>query len=170
MNSGKNRLLERLDQYGRTLENSLLCLFLGLMIVLGAMQIVQRNFFDSSFFWSDELLRLLVLWLGLLGAVAASRDDRHISIDILSRFLPEKKNLFLRLLLDLFTVFVCAVLAWHGVGFVRMEQEFGSTVLSGQPAWIFELIIPLAFGLIAYRYAVFFLHRLQQLKNWQGEA
>lgn len=163
-------LLTRLDRYGRIAEDSLLTLLLGLMISLGALQILQRNFFSTSFPWSDELLRLLVLWLGLVGAVAASRDDRHITIDILSRFLSEKNNLRLRLLLDLFTTIVCGVLAWHGVGFIRMEQEFGATALDGLPAWIFELIIPLAFGLIAWRYAVFFLQRLRTLNGMRGES
>ncbi|NIQ95572.1 MAG: TRAP transporter small permease [Desulfuromonadales bacterium] len=163
-------ILDRLDRAGRCLENTLLCLLLGLMIVVGAMQIVQRNFFDTSFIWSDELLRLLVLWLSLIGAVAASREDRHIAIDLFSRFLSQKKNLVVRLVVDLFTVIVCAVLAWSGTRFVALEREFGSTVLNGQPAWVLQVVIPLTFGLIAYRYLVFFLRHIGQLKGMRGET
>ncbi len=162
--------LGRLDRVGRYLENSLLTLLLGLMIVIGAMQIVQRNFFDTSFIWSDELLRLLVLWLSLVGAVAASREDRHIAIDLFSRFLSEKNNLMVRLVLDLFTVVICSLLAWSGSQFVAMEKEFGSTVLTGQPAWIFQVVIPVTFGLIAYRYLVFFCKHLKQLQAMRREA
>jgi len=35
----------------------------------------------------NEALRLLVLWLTLAGAVAASRADRHVSISLLDRLL-----------------------------------------------------------------------------------
>ncbi|PLX74979.1 MAG: TRAP transporter small permease [Desulfuromonas sp.] len=163
-------VLVRLERFGRYLENSLLCLLLGLMLAIGAMQIIQRNFFSTSFIWTDESLRLLVLWLSLVGAVTASRDDKHITIDILSRFLTGKKRLFLLLVLDLFTVSVCSLLAWYGGSFVRMELEFSSKVLSDLPAWIFESVIPIAFGLIAYRYAIFFCKNLCKLRDlWRQE-
>ncbi len=170
MRSEPPAFLSRLDRFGRYFENSLLCGLLGLMITLGAMQIVQRNFLSSSFQWTDELLRLLVLWLGLFGAVAASRDDKHITIDILSRFLSEKKGLVLRLFLDLFTAVVCGILAWSSGRFVQMEREFDSVVLVNLPAWIFEAVIPVAFGLIAYRYTIFFFQHLNRLRSWRGDA
>jgi TRAP-type C4-dicarboxylate transport system permease small subunit len=170
MPGSDSTFLARLDRFGRYCENSLLFVLLGAMIAIGTMQIVQRNFLDSSFPWSDELLRLLVLWLGLVGAVAASRDDKHITIDILSRFLSEKNNFRLRLLLDFFTAFICGLLAWHGGRFVQMEREFASVVLNGLPAWIFEAIIPVAFGLIAYRYGLFFVRNIVHLINMRGES
>lgn len=166
----EEKLLARLERFGRYFENSLLCFLLGLMITIGSMQIIQRNFFSTAFSWSDELLRLLVLWLGLVGAIAASRDDKHITIDILSRFLSGKRNLILRLVLDFFTAATCSVLAWYGTRFIRMESEFGATVLVDLPAWIFEAIIPVAFGLIAYRYALFFCKNLNRLRAMRGES
>ena len=35
------------------------------------------------------LIRILVLWVGLVGAMVASREDDHIHIDLLERYLPE---------------------------------------------------------------------------------
>ncbi len=165
MNGSRLPLPARLERFGRTLENLLLILLLALMIGLGATQIVQRNIFGTAFVWSDELLRLLVLWLALAGAIAASRDDRHITIDILSRILPEGPRLALRLVLDLFTVAVCLLLAWHAGRFVLIEREYGSTLLGGLPAWPFEAVIPLGFALIAYRYGMFLVLHLQKLRT-----
>ena len=170
MDAHKSHLLSRLDRFGRYSENVMLCLLLGMMIFLGAMQIVQRNFFSTSFSWTDELLRLLVLWLGLVGAVAASRDDRHISIDILSRYLAEKRIDQVRLVVDFFTASVCATLAWHSTRFVLLEKEYGATIMTGQPAWIFEAVIPVVFVLIAYRYAIFFLQRIRNLWTMRGQT
>ena len=62
----------------------------GWTVVLAALQIVLRYGFDSGIAWADPLLRVLVLWLGLLGALAATRDRRHITIDVLSRMLPAR--------------------------------------------------------------------------------
>ena len=81
------------DRVGRWLENSLLSIVLVSMILLASGQIGLRNLFGSGFPWADEALRLLVLWVAMLGAVAASRENRHISIDILSRVLPERPRM-----------------------------------------------------------------------------
>ena len=77
--------LERLERFGRVAEDALLVLILSSMILLAAGQIVLRNVLDIGFIWGDEALRLMVLWLAVAGAVAASRTDKHINIDVLDR-------------------------------------------------------------------------------------
>ena len=91
------RFLARASRLSQVLEDGSLVLILGSMILLAAAQIVLRNFFDVGFIWSDELLRLLVLWLALAGAVAAGRADRQITVAVLDRFLPAWLNLPVKL-------------------------------------------------------------------------
>ena len=142
------------------MENAVLMLLLVSMIGLAAGQIVLRNVFDSGIIWADELLRILVLWLGLAGAVVASREGRHIKIDVLSRFLSRGWSKAAEFVTHWFTAVVCGLVAWHAAVFVRGTLDFGDTVLGGAPAWIFQSILPLGFGLIAYRYAVYGLAAL----------
>ena len=168
MSSPNLDIVHRLRRICTVCEDSMLALILFTMIGLGTMQIIQRNFFGSSFVWTDELLRLLVLWLAMAGAVAASREDRHIVIDLLSRFLNDKHALSVRSIIDLFTVGVCALLAWHTGRFVSGEWEFGATLFHGVPAWPFEAIIPVAFAIITYRYLLFlFVHASQAIDLWR---
>lgn len=168
MNPSPLIIVQRLRRICTFCEDSLLLLILFTIIGLGLLQIVQRNFLGGGFVWTDELLRLLVLWLAMAGAVAASRDDRHIIIDLLSRFLNEKHALTIRTLIDLFTVSVCALLAWHTARFVYGEWEFGATLFNGVPAWPFEAIIPVAFTIITYRYLLFlFVHGQQAFALWR---
>ncbi len=134
------------------LENACLVVLLLSMVVLAAGQILLRNGFSTGFIWSDELLRIMVLWLALLGAVAASRDDRHITIDVLSRVMPPAMQRWNKILTSLFTSAVCAVLAWHSGRFVRDAFTYEDTVLGGMQAWVFQIILPLGFGLICLRY------------------
>lgn len=135
-------------------EDALLILLLISMVFLASSQILMRNLFDSGFLWIDPLLRLLVLWTGLIGATVASRDNRHIRIDLLSRVLPKKVHLAVQFMVGLFTAFVCGVIAWHGARWVRFDYEDGLLGFHGLPAWLLESIIPLAFGLIAVRYLI----------------
>src|SRR5450756_2384467 len=69
-------------------ENTLLITMLALMVLLAAAQILLRNFLDMSIFGADQLLRLLVLWVAFMGAVAASREGKHIHVDVIARWLP----------------------------------------------------------------------------------
>lgn len=150
------RILDSLSAFSKRIEDAFLVLLLSSMIVLATLQIIQRNLLGTGFVWSDELLRMMVLAVALIGAVAASRDDNHINIDILTRFLPPRVKLVVRVLVDAFTALVTGVVAWHAVKFVALEKEFESVILGDVPAWIFQLIIPLCMGLISWRYLVYF--------------
>ncbi|WP_432823395.1 TRAP transporter small permease [Trichloromonas sp.] len=156
-------LLDALDRFGRALENLLLCALLLTMVGLAVWQIVARNLFGGGLLWADEFLKILLLWLGMVGAVAASRELKHIQIDVLSRLLPDRLKALSQFVTGLFTAVVCAFGAWHAARFVLLEREFGSTVLGNAPAWVFQAIIPVAFGLIAYRYTVDCSRRLLAL-------
>ncbi|MFK7886165.1 MAG: TRAP transporter small permease [Gammaproteobacteria bacterium] len=142
----------RLDRVGAAAENTLLILSLGAMILLAVAQIVARNAGIGGMAFSDELLRLLVLWVAMVGAVAASRDDHHIRIDILSRFLPFRLRKAMRVVVDLFTFAVCAIVAWYGVEFVGWTRLDENLAFGKLPLWWFQAVLPLGFGLIAYRY------------------
>ena len=84
--------LARLVQAITWTENALLILMLAAMVLLAATQIFLRNFFNMSIYGTDQMLRLLVLWVAFLGAVAASRDGKHIHVDAIARWLQGGGN------------------------------------------------------------------------------
>ncbi|MEO0996069.1 MAG: TRAP transporter small permease [Pseudomonadota bacterium] len=159
---------ERLDRIGRAAEDLVLVALLTSMIVLAVTQIVLRNFFDSGLGWADELLRIGVLWIALAGAVAASRADRQISIDVLSRWLGPESKRWVDAVVDLFTAAVCGVLAWYSFTFVRESRLFEDTLLNGLPAWWFQAILPIGFGLMCWRYLVLTLRGLAGRRQTSG--
>ena len=162
-------VLDKADRLGRLLENTLLTLLLLGMISMGATQIFLRWAGAGSLSWGDEAIRIMVLWIALVAGVAAAREDRHISIDVLSRFLAPRPRAISSMLVDLFTAGVCAVLAWYSVDMVRFAMEDGDTLLGGMPAWWFQAILPAGFLLISYRYLIWFVRRFLQLFNAEPE-
>jgi len=150
---------DRLEKAGGHAEDALLLVILISMILLAGTQIFLRNIFDSSLFWGDEMLRMMVLWLTIAGGLAASRVDKHISIAVLDRFLPETAQLITKVIIDLFTAFICALLAWHSARFVMGSYEFGDTLMRNIPAWILQIILPIGFALMAFRHLILALKR-----------
>lgn len=140
-----------------SVEDAALALLLGTMVLLAPLQIFLRNFFDLGITWADPFLRVLVLWIGLLGAVAASRGNRQISVDVVSRLLAPRSQAAVGVVTGAFTTFVSAFVAWHSGRFVATEFEYESIAFSGIDAWILQIVIPFAFGAIALRYALYTL-------------
>jgi TRAP-type C4-dicarboxylate transport system permease small subunit len=143
------------------LEDLLLALILGAMVLIAAAQILLRNLFEWNFSWGDPLTRLLVLWVGLLGALAATRQNRHIAIDLVTHLLPPRVRASLQALNGLFTAVVCGVVAWYAGVFILDERGQGGASLLGLPDWLLHAVIPLGFALIALRYALYALLRIR---------
>jgi TRAP-type C4-dicarboxylate transport system permease small subunit len=134
------------------IEESILGLFLVLMILLACVQILLRSVFSSGLPWADPLLRYLVLWSGLLGAAMATSQGKHLSLDIISFLVPESFQAWLHIVTNLFSATVAAFLTWAAYLFIRSEIEFGSTRLLSVPSWVWNLIFPIAFALITLRF------------------
>lgn len=118
----------------------------------------------TGFAWGDAFLRQLILWLAVLGAAVATRQDRHINIEIASKFLPKNWKTKIRIFTDAFTSVVCGLVVYSGVELVKSEIGAGSIAFANVPAWVMEMIIPIGFGIICLRYLRYFaLHVLQAL-------
>lgn len=146
---------QRLDARLAWLETALLALLLLGLIAVGCAQVLLRNFAASGLGWADPLLRVSVLWIGLLGALVASRQRRHITVDLFSRHLPPPARRVCRMITDAFTAAICGLIAWHAARLVYFEYTEPTLAFAGLPIWLAQSIIPLGFGLIALRFAVF---------------
>lgn len=153
-------MLKALEATGRWAEDLLLSGILLSMIGLASWQIIGRNFFGTNLPVGDELLRIMVLWLTLAGAIAASRADRHIAIALLDRHLEGWKLNLVRFINQTFTAAVCGLLAWYSLDFVRTSHEFGDTLMRDIPAWILQAPLPVGFAIMCYRHALLALMAL----------
>ena len=136
------------------IEDISLVVMLSAMIVLASVQILLRNAFDSGLVWADPMLRIMVLWLSMIGASIASRHNNHIRIDLLSRFCSNRTNLRIQAVVNLFTAVVCLLIAWHGTRWVHWEYADQMSGFASIPAWLLEVIIPISFALIGIRFGL----------------
>jgi TRAP-type C4-dicarboxylate transport system permease small subunit len=147
--------LELIGRWGRRLEDGAIVALLAAIVVLAGAQIVVRNLGHGGLVWSDQVLRILVLWVAMFGAVAAARDNSHAVIDLVVHRLPGTPKRAAETLVCAATAALCGFVAWHSILFVREESAYGEMLFGEVPAWPFRLAIPFGFGLIAWRYAVY---------------
>ncbi|MCD8523006.1 MAG: TRAP transporter small permease [Saccharospirillaceae bacterium] len=136
------------------IEDGVLVLLLLAMIILAGVDILARSLFGGGIVWVQPLLRVMVLWLGLLGALLATRSREHIAIDLINRLAGEQTRRWLAVLTSAFAAFICLLIAWHSQAFVRFAFEFGDIAFGRIPAWPLQLVIPLSFTLMGLRFAL----------------
>ena len=164
----RKSFLERAQMILYRVEDSILVGLLMLMITLAVLQIFLRNLFETGIVWSDVLVRILVLWVGLAGAMVASRKGNHINIDIMERFLSERAKIVVNFVVELFTAFICAMVAYYSIQFVHMELVDGGMAFAKVPVWLCEAIIPFAFVVIAIRYVILSIVNLKRIVKFRS--
>jgi len=122
------------------------------MLLLALLQIILRNFFDAGILWADPFLRILVLWVTMLGAMVATRENSHIKIDLLARYLNRNYALIAAAVSCLFAAAICGVVSWHIAELVGYEYEDGTIQFGSVPTWVCQIIMPVGFAIMSLRF------------------
>jgi TRAP-type C4-dicarboxylate transport system permease small subunit len=144
--------LKKVVSFLNRLEEILLDSFLILMVLLGLLQIIFRNILSIGLYWIDPLLRHLVLWVALLGASAATREDRHISIDLFSGRLGPRNRAIFQGCIYFLSAAICLTLILPAFRFVISEYEVGKPLAFGVPIWVSQSIIPIMLIVLTLRF------------------
>ncbi|WP_379596341.1 TRAP transporter small permease [Teichococcus globiformis] len=125
----------------------LLALALATMVLLVFSNVVLRYLFDSGIVVSEELSRLLFLWLTFLGAVVVLRRGGHLGFDTLVRMLPYRGRLVCRVVSDGLTLIVCGIFLWGAWPQAVTNMDNASPV-SGLPlGWAYAAAVVAGIGL-----------------------
>jgi len=148
------KTIKTIDFILNKIEGAVLIVLLLVMLFMAFGQVVLRNISSGGFVWGDVLLRHLVLWIGFLGAALATSGERHINIDILTRYLPKRLNGAVAALSDVFAAVVCFLLFRASLTFIQFEITNNNTIFSEIPSWYAQIIIPVGYGLLAFHFIV----------------
>jgi len=154
-------------------EDGLLVLILVGMIVLAFLQIMLRNVLGIGLVWIDPLVRQMLLWVALLGAMVATRNHNHITVDAISRFLPEGRIKYAAgLLCDTFAMIICGLLTYSTLQVFNLEFQnpTGGNIMPGLPLWGSLATMPAAFGIMTLRFVRFSFLSLIHLIRGKEES
>jgi len=104
-------------------ELVLISIFLSTMILLSFAQIVFRKIFGSSIPDADQLVTMSVMFIALIGAAMATLEDKHITVEVLSKFVSDKVNLFMGVLFNSFSVYIIYVLYVASADYIELQSE-----------------------------------------------
>ena len=143
---------QKWDEALGRVEKFMVVIMLGIMILLAFVQIILRNIFSTGISWGDPLVRYLVLWVGFIGAGLATREGKHITIEVFARWFSGHGSRYLKALPHLASASVCGLLTFAGWTFVHNEAQMGGTAFLKIPVWIPQIIIPVTFALMTLRF------------------
>jgi TRAP-type C4-dicarboxylate transport system permease small subunit len=132
------------------------------MLGLGITQIAMWNLFHQGLAWADPVLRHMVLWVAMIGASMATSARRHLNMDALTRILPPKGKAIAGVFVHLTAAAVTGVLSWVSCIFVSEEMATGGLAFLNVSRWQAQLILPIAFGLMAFRFLISSLEDLRK--------
>jgi TRAP-type C4-dicarboxylate transport system permease small subunit len=161
--SNEGNRWEQVDEAIGRVEQTLLVVFLGFIILIAFLQIALRNFLSTGLDWGDALVRNLVLWIGFIGATLATKEGKHINIDVVSRWLPSVGKNVVALITHLFSSCICCLLTYAAIKFIRNEIQMGNITFLNIPVWIPELILPMTFGLMTFRFGLRSVRNLSEM-------
>ena len=163
---------------GRT-EDAILVIALLVMALIPVVELVGRTWFSIGIPGATEYVQHLTLWIGFLGAMLASREDKHLKIGAAVIWLPVRVSRVVDCAGAFISAAVCAGLFGASLELVVAEapglppwtaqvipdfierwlnpfglfESGGLTTVGGWiPIWVAEAVMPFGFAVMAVRF------------------
>ena len=132
-------------------EDLLVSLALAALVILPLAEIALRPVLVGGVPGAIPFVQHLTLWVGFIGAMLAARDGKLVALATVT-FMPEGwVSRVASAFAALVGAAVCAILARGSLELISVERDLGSEIALGIPTWVAQLVMPLAFGVIAVR-------------------
>jgi TRAP-type C4-dicarboxylate transport system permease small subunit len=138
------------------------------MVVLVAANVVIRYSGGRPLAWISDTIPLVMVWLAFLGIGAATRQNRHIGIDILPGRVLRWGGESLLLVVDAVSLAVFVAAGCLAIQFLRMGSIKDFQVLQISYDWMY-LAVPVGFFLSALHVVVRMVGRVRHLSRNAGE-
>ncbi|MBK8764332.1 MAG: TRAP transporter small permease [Burkholderiaceae bacterium] len=130
------------DAYAKLLSH-LLSLSVLVLVFPVTLQIFSR-FTDllPHYIWTEEMARLLFVWMVMIGAMLGVRESAHFIVDVWPRMSP-RPSAALNLVASLAVLVLAVVFLWFGIEFTQFGWNRISE-LAELPLWMIHIAWPIA--------------------------
>ncbi|HEY0881485.1 MAG TPA: TRAP transporter small permease [Archangium sp.] len=146
-------------------------LAVGLVVAVWAALRAFLFLVPNGLVWSQTLGLVLMLWVGLVGASMATREHRHLALDLGSKLWPKKVLPKIQGLGNLVTALFCVAMGLLAIVSLRDHyRDWADTDGAGGafpalaiPKWIAFAGIPIGFGVMTARFLA------QSVESFRGK-
>ena len=106
--------------------NNIMFVSSGLVCVLIVIGAFMRYVLKKDFYGSEEIILLIAFWMYFIGSAFATYEGSQISADLLTSSLKtEKKKIMLKIIQEIISFFLFALLTWWTFKFNKFSFEIG---------------------------------------------
>jgi TRAP-type C4-dicarboxylate transport system permease small subunit len=120
------------------------------LVVITITAVTMRYFFGSPLQWTEEVSGLLMVWIVMIGGVAAERDKEHLSIPLLLDCLPKKASNLINLVVCAVSIAGLLYMAFLAYQLAMMAQFKRTQILQISWFWIDIAVTVGAVGIAGY--------------------
>lgn len=148
------------------LEEVFLVILMALAVITVSAQIVTRFILKAPLPWSEELARYMFIWLVWVGAAFATKERKHIRIDVVVSRLPKIGQKACTVISTIIWIGFTIFMVYISVILTSSVMTGGQTGTgSGIPMWIPYSAIPVGMTLMLFRILQNCYYDLKALKG-----
>lgn len=137
-----------------TTLKALSALFFTLLVLATTWQVFSRLVLNSPVTWSEELAKMLFVWLSFLGSALVYGERGHMAVEFLARQFDDRKERFFAIWTHVVSlIFAVFVLVWGGANAAMNAWSQNLTALPINIGSVY-LVMPIA-GVAIVLYAIY---------------
>lgn len=123
-----------------TLLNWIIGSMMGVMCAVTAWQVFARYVLNDASSWSEEVARIMMTWMVMLGCASVLNSGGHITVTVgIDRMGPKMRSIALWIR-DLAMLLTLVAATWAGFQFARLNAVQLSAALSIPLSWIYAAL------------------------------
>ncbi len=134
-----------------------------LMVVLVFSNVLLRVLFGGALTWTDEVARMMFIWLTFIGAAVGVMRGSHIGMDIVILAVGPQLRRWMEIASILLILLFLGIWGVYGVQLISQNLDYLAPA-TGVPMGYFYLAGPIGAALMAVSYA----HRLLVLLQYRN--
>jgi len=168
----------RLGQLGSKIEqgihktsttiNYIALLFLFLMMLLVAFDVLGRYLFDSPFIGTFDSIEMMMAVVVFCSLAYCTLVEGHVRVDVILSRLSKRTKSILNVITFIPSVFIVALMAWRlgeRAWTIIMNLPGPATPTIDIPHWPFIILGAIAFLLFCLELIIFWVHSAKQVGN-----
>lgn len=156
------KLINTIDK----IESNFASILLISTSLLVFIQVVCRYLFNYSISWSEEVLRLMIVWFIFTGSSLAVSEGSHVSMDIIDNMLNGKIKRVFTILTYIISAIFCFLIFYGSIGMISSAIKSNSMATSlPMPLYIPYLSVTVGMFLMIIKYIYKAIEQVKEMAN-----